>query len=150
MTPDLILGIDPGQAGGFALLTLSGEIVAVWPMPETERDVCEGISEFAPRIATVALEKVNAFTGKDRTRGVASTAKFMQGYGFLRGVLTVLQLRVEDIRPQVWQQSLGCLTGGKKAVTRQKAQQLFPRCHVRITNKIADALLIAEYARRQN
>ncbi len=146
MTPELICGIDPGQSGGIALLTRSGEIVGVWPMPETEAETVEILAEFAPRIAVVALEKVGVMPGQ----GIASSGKFMRSYGFLRGVLAALLLRREDVRPQVWQQALGCLTKGKKAVSRQKAQQLFPKCPVRITDKIADALLIAEHQRRQN
>lgn len=145
MTPGLYCGIDPGQNGGIAILDGKGDIVGVWPMPETEHEVCELLSEFAPRLVLVMLEKV----GPMPKQGIASTAKFMQGYGFLRGVLTALMVRRDDVRPQVWQQALGCLTGGKKAVSRQKAQQLFPRCNVRITDKIADALLIAEFGRRK-
>src|SRR4030095_8120640 len=133
------------MSGGMAILTREGEIVGVWPMPETEHEIVELIAEFSPRIAIVALERVGVMPGQ----GIASTAKFMRSYGFLRGVLAALLIRREDVRPQVWQQALGCLTGGKKAITRQKAQQLFPKCHVRITDKIADALLIAEHQRRQ-
>lgn len=145
MTPDLIAGIDPGLSGGIAILTLSGDIVGVWPMPETESEIAELIAEFAPRLTIVLLEKV----GPMPKQGIASTAKFMKSYGFLRGVLAALLVRRDDVRPQEWQKALGCLTGGKKAISRQKAQQLFPKCPVRITDKIADSLLIAEYGRRK-
>lgn len=145
MTPDLIAGIDPGQSGGIAILTFTGEIVAVWPMPETEHEVIQGLAEFQARLAVVALEKV----GPMPKQGVASVFKFGRSYGFLRGALTAMLIRVEDVRPQEWQKALGCMSGGKKAVTRQKAQQLWPKCYRRITDKIADALLIAEWARRQ-
>lgn len=144
MTPELYCGVDPGASGGIAILDRDGGIVGVWPMPETEHETVEIFAEFAPRLAVVALEKVGAMPGQ----GIASTAKFMRHYGFLRGVLATMLLRREDVRPQVWQQALGCLSGGKKAVTRQRAQQMFPKCHVRITDKLADALLIAEWARR--
>ncbi len=145
MTPDLIAGIDPGLSGGIALLTLQGEIVGVWPMPETEHEQVELISEFAGRIAVVALEQVGVMPGQ----GIASSGKFMRGYGFLRGILHTLLIRTEDVRPQTWQKALGCMSKGNKAVTRAKAQQLFPRCPVRITDKIADALLLAEFQRRR-
>lgn len=41
---------------------------------------------------------------------------------------------------------MGCLTNGDKNITKQRAQQLFPSA--KVTHKIADALLLAEYCRR--
>jgi len=52
----------------------------------------------------------------------------------------------QAIAPGVWQRNMGCLSGGDKKVTYRKAQELFPK--IRITHAIADACLIAEYARR--
>jgi len=40
------------------------------------------------------------------------------------------------------------MTGGDKNVSKRRAQELFPE--IKITHAIADALLIAEYARRTN
>lgn len=142
MTPDLLMGIDPGKSGGIALLTLQGEFVEAFPMPETERDTAEIFTEFGPRISVCAIERLQPMF---KTSKVAMF-KLGQSYGFLRGLLIVLQIRFEEIRPQVWQKGLACLSGGKKAVTRARAQQLWPK--QKITNKTADSLLIAEYLRR--
>ena len=59
---------------------------------------------------------------------------------------TLLQDPFEEVAPQVWQKVLGCLSRGDKNVTKAKAQQLFPA--IKVTHAIADALLLAEYARR--
>lgn len=111
-------------------------------MPETERDTADILSEFGPRIAVCAIERLQPMF---KTSKVAMF-KLGQSYGFLRGLLIVQQIRFEEIRPQVWQKGLACLSGGKKAVTRARAQQLWPK--QKITNKTADSLLIAEYMRR--
>ena len=78
--------------------------------------------------------------------GVRSAFTFGQSFGMAEMLLTCLGIPFERGRPQVWQRSLGCLTGGDKNVTKRRAQQLFPG--VRITHANADALLIAEYGRR--
>jgi crossover junction endodeoxyribonuclease RuvC len=79
-------------------------------------------------------------------QGVSSTFKFGVNYGFLRGMLTAHKIPFEEVTPQKWQKAMGCLSKGNKNVTKAKAQQLFP--NLKITHKVADALLIAEYCRR--
>lgn len=138
----LYLGIDPGKSGAMALLQANGDLVEVFPIPDTERDVVDLLGEFSTRVKMCFLEKVNAMP----KQGVTSTFTFAQGYGLLRGILLAFQVRFDDVRPQVWQKALGCLSGGDKNVTKSKAQQLFP--DRKITHAIADALLIAEYCRR--
>jgi hypothetical protein len=78
--------------------------------------------------------------------------KFGRGFGFLLGCLQTLGYRVELIRPQAWQKclSLGTRNGGSKTEWKNKlkaeAQRLFPS--VNVTLKTADALLLLEFARR--
>jgi hypothetical protein len=61
-------------------------------------------------------------------------------------LLTGEEFPFEEVSPQKWQKAMGCMTKGDKNVSKAKAQQLFPQ--LKITHAIADALLIAEYARR--
>ena len=70
---------------------------------------------------------------------------FGQGYGFLRGLLTAYRIPFQTVSPSTWQKALGCLTKGDKSVTRRKAQEMFPS--VEVTNRNADALLLAWYAK---
>ncbi len=132
----IVVGIDPGQSGGIAFI---GNEVMAYKMPETERDIydlLEGCGE-----AVVFLEKVHTMKGQ----GIASSGKFMQGYGFLRGIVTALKYPLHDVTPQRWQKTLGCRSGGDKNITKGKAQQLFP--HLKVTHNVADALLIAYYGK---
>jgi Holliday junction resolvasome RuvABC endonuclease subunit len=136
----VIIGIDPGQAGGIAFIFDNGNAEA-HKMPETERDIYD-LLEPSFEGQFVFLESVHSMPGQ----GVSSTFKFGKGYGFLRGIICALKYPLHDVTPQAWQKALGCMSKGDKNTTKQKAQQLFP--HLRITHATADALLIAEYGRR--
>jgi crossover junction endodeoxyribonuclease RuvC len=97
-----------------------------------------------PPIDTVAaIEQVHAMP----KQGVASSFKFGQSYGFLRAMLIAFGIRFESVTPGKWQRELGCLSRGRKNVTKAKAQETFPG--VKCTHAISDALLLAAYARRR-
>lgn len=134
----IIGGIDPGINGGIAIS--SGDNMYAYKMPETEKDICELILTYP--LKAIFLESVHSMPGQ----GVASSFKFGRGYGFLRGIITALEIPLHDVSPQKWQKFIGCLTKGDKNVSKQKAQQLFPK--LKITHATADAILIAEYGRR--
>lgn len=148
---DLYLGIDPGQSGGLALLDRKGAVVDVSKMPDTEGDLVEYLREFGPRIYMAALENVHSFPGQ----GVSSSFKFGVGYGGLRVGLLSHRIPFFTIPPQRWQKEFGCIVKGregrgtaeKKQQTKARAQELFPS--QRITHSTADALLLAEFCRRQ-
>jgi len=152
------LGIDPGESGAAVLLydgstyspsevqvdkifTFKGqsidEVVAA-----IEAMGCRHIS----RIGSVscALEQLHAYP----KRGSIGNFKLGRHYGMLQASLTAFGIDFVEVTPQKWQKALGCLTGGNKNVTKKKAQELFP--DVKVTHAIADALLLAEYARRKH
>lgn len=136
------LGIDPGASGGIAVIWANGQASA-HKMPETEDDVIEAIEEIASSNDVFAvIEKVHSMP----KQGVASSFAFGVSYGGLRMALAALKIRREHVTPQKWQKELGCLTKGDKNVSKRRAQELFPK--IKVTHAIADALLIAEYARR--
>lgn len=138
------VGIDPGQSGGIAVIFPDGNATA-WKMPETDKDIWEALTGWPAEAGEIfaLIETVHAMP----KQGVASTFKFGMGYGALRMALIASGIRHEGVRPQAWQKELGCLTGGDKNVSKARAQQLFPS--LKITHALADALLIAEYARRK-
>jgi len=136
-----IIGIDPGQSGGIAILR-DGTTEA-YKMPETPRSIADFLEGFQGDSDTFAfLEKVHAMP----RQGIASTAKFMRGVGVLDGILTAYEIPFDEVTPQRWQKEMGCMTKGDKNVSKRRAQQLFPM--LKITHALADALLIAEYGRR--
>jgi len=140
-----IIGIDPGASGGIAWITDGKPCVE--KMPDTLQDLwelIENITGALPHKCKAYLEQVHSMPGQ----GVASSFKFGQGYGALEMALTAAGIPFERVTPQKWQKALGCLTKGEKNVSKRKAQELFPT--MKVTHATADALLIAEYGRRNN
>ena len=138
------IGIDPGISGGIAII---GDGIQPWDvkMPETERDIWDTIralKSWSDREAFATIERVHAMPGN----GAVSMFNFGGNYKALRMALIASEIPFDGVTPQAWQKALGCLTKGDKNVSKAKAQELFPS--LRITHYIADALLIAEFARR--
>lgn len=147
------LGIDPGANGGMALLSDSGYVLFASKFPETHRDLWDvldcWVREYADsRKWHCLIEKV----ASSPQMGVVSAFTFGKNYGVLLGLLTASGIPFEYVYPSKWQKHFGCQSGrknfkgGDKNVTKRKAQELFPG--EKITHAVADALLIAEYARR--
>ena len=145
MNMHVFLGIDPGASGGIASLAVEGgQDLIAWKMPETERDTWQ-LFRFGAREVPVVLAVIEHVHSMPK-QGVASSFKFGRSYGFLRACLIASEIPFEEVSPQKWQKELGCLSHGDKNVTKRRAQQLFPA--LKITHATADAILLAEYARR--
>lgn len=137
-----IMGIDPGKSGGIAVL--GGESPVALKMPDTVGDLVDALRSLVVSGVRMAyVERV----GVTPQMGVVSAGTFMRGVGNIEAACQALGIRLEWIAPGKWQRELGCLTRGDKNVSKRKAQELFPT--LRITHAIADALLIAEYGRRE-
>jgi len=153
----IIIAIDPGVSGGIAV-TAFGKTVC-HSMPVTEGDRLELIRELK-RTADVdgedclcVLEEVNGFVGKAQPG--SAMFKFGEGYGFLKGVVQALGIRLVLVRPQVWQKVFGLGTASRcasksewKNKLKAEAQRRFP--DLTVTLQTADALLILEWALRAN
>jgi len=145
---DLFIGIDPGKSGGVGFIFDRSAVAT--PMPTTERDIYGLLanmqSSHAPR---AIIEKVHSMP----KQGVVSSFTFGRNYGFLRGCLVALNISFREVPPQAWQRYLE-IPKRKKDETQPQfkrrlvvvAQQMFP--HLKLTQKTADAVLIAEYCRR--
>ena len=139
----LFMGIDPGYSGAVVVVDHKSVLVDCIRLSETEHDVSDFIAEYAEDVAFATLEKVNAMP----RQGVSSTFKFGTSYGFCRALLVCHRIRFETTAPGVWQKNMGCLSKGDKNVTKAAAQRLFPE--EKVVHATADAMLIAEYARRK-
>jgi Holliday junction resolvasome RuvABC endonuclease subunit len=155
--PRLYLGIDPGKSGGVACVHEDGRPFRWAPMPETESDIYAFLLDVGTASrheeghiqVVAAIEKVQPgglTRGTTGHMGAKSSFVFGYGVGVLKMALIAAEIPFDEVRPQVWQASLGCLTKGDKNVSKARAQQLFPG--VKCTHAIADALLIAEWCRR--
>jgi crossover junction endodeoxyribonuclease RuvC len=132
------IGIDPGKNGAIAFIADGAMIVH--SMPKTPRDMWVLLSPFEG--SRCVLEKVASMPGQ----GVKSMFTFGRYYGMAEGIVAAAGLRTELVKPERWQTALGCLSGGNKAVTHERARLLFPG--VVIHKYAADAVLLAEYCRR--
>lgn len=136
------LGIDPGVSGGLALIDQHAKILWAVKMPtfNAEKVVllqrAMGMGRVFP-----ALERVHS----SPQMGVVSAFTFGRGYGQLEMLLIASGLEWTNPTPQAWQKALNCRTRGDKTVSLKAARTLFGPG---VNHTTADALLLAEYARR--
>ena len=150
------IGIDPGTAGGVAVINRGGTVAWLRRIPQEEQDIWDLIEALPVGGAIVGLEQVSARPARDaygRTvQGIKSTWTFAQNYGFLRACLVAAELKFVDINPKTWQGGMGLKAPKKESYQQRKkrlkeaAETLFPDFN--ITMKNCDALLIAEFLRR--
>ena len=115
--------------------------VSLW-LSVTEIVVSVFVDDFTHEFTSGVLQRVRAMP----RQGVSSTFKFGTSYGFCRGLLVSFSVPFEDVTPWKWQRELKCLSKGDKNVTKAAAQRLFP--DQKVVHATADAMLLAEYARR--
>jgi crossover junction endodeoxyribonuclease RuvC len=167
----IFCGVDPGLTGALCVLDSETKEVSFVDTPVVEvrvgkkmkhqqdvyaivrilRSICTG------KDAMVVIEKVNAMpgAGADGTRqsmGATSAFNFGLGYGEWLGILAALEIPHQQVHPATWKDAVmqGCTK--EKDSSRVKAMQLFPKTAKDLARKKdhgrADALLIAEWARR--
>lgn len=138
----MYFGIDPGKSGAIAAL-LDDDPIEVIKLDQTEHDVAEWLIEQCQRTMYIfaILERAQAFP----SQGVVSMFNYGANYGFLRGLLTAIEIPFDTVTPAKWQIALKCRTKGDKNVTKAKAQQLFPGYEW--THATSDAVLLAYYGR---
>ena len=147
----IIVGIDPGNNGGIALLhgdrliyadhlpivgkTLSGHLLNNW-FADIEPDTP----------AMVVVEQVHAMP----KQGVSSTFNFGKAVGIIEGVIAARGLPITWVTPQRWKKLMGVTAD--KNTSRQLAINLWPeQAHLFARVKDVDraeAALIAEWYRR--
>ena len=160
------VGIDPGVGGGLAVVSRDGKWANAIAMPSAEAEVWKWfgqVIQISGRLFTFGcIELVGGYVGSynreegdDGSKSNPGSAMFVfgQSYGALRMALVAAEIPFEAVRPQAWQKELGIMRTGEVGVTQWKnrlkleAQRLFP--DIKVIKKTADALLIAEYARRK-
>jgi crossover junction endodeoxyribonuclease RuvC len=149
----MIVGIDPGLAGGYAML---GNMVLVDDLPihaaqhgakakvrneldlHTFRDI---LAEHT--IEHVFIERVAARPGQ----GVTSVFRFAEAAGALYGLMVGLGLPVTFVTPQIWQRHHGI--GPSPDAACQRATQLYPQLAGKLAKRRdqhrADAILLASF-----
>lgn len=160
----IVMGVDPGSAGGIVLIDEQGIIVDMYTMPKNGSDVdyrmlSEIFSKYKNDNITVGIEEVHAIFGAS----AKATFNFGYIYGFLNALLVANGIRYINIPPKKWQKYIwtnndivfkinGKKTTNTKATSLNAAGRLFPKESFRATKKsttphdgLVDAALIAYY-----
>lgn len=157
------IGIDPGLDGAMALIDDQKNCAVVYDAPtltvstrdkdRREYSLSALTNLLAPyaRSATeckAAIELVGAMPGQ----GVTSMFRMGFGLGIWEASLAAFAIPYTRVAPQKWKKAMLVGVGVEKEASRLRAQQLFP--YVSLARKKdhgrAEALLIAEYLRRQH
>ena len=119
-------------------------------IPFSETDYINAIKVVPSELAVACVEHVSAMPGQ----GVTSMFNFGQNFGYIKGLLEAFQIPYELVRPQKWKKEFG-ITGDKNSSV-EVCKRLFPGVSLRRTERcrkdddgMAEALLMAEYARRR-
>lgn len=138
------IGIDPGKSGGIAVI--DGEEKNTYPYSD-EKLISIAIST---KNSVACVEKVGAMPGQ----GVVSMFSFGKSAGFIEGVLQALGIPYQLIPPQKWKKEFSL--NSEKGKSIEVCKKLFPGINLLATQRcrkehdgMAEALLIAEYARRK-
>lgn len=137
-----ILGIDPGVTGAIGMVE---PCVETWDMPATPLDLALLLRTFDPATTRVYVEEVHPMP----KNGSIASFKLGQSFGGLMATLATLGFPTHTVSPAKWKRAMG--VDADKNRTRAKAQQMFPTADLRRVKDHgrAEALLIAEYGRRQ-
>lgn len=153
----IFYGIDPGVNGGIAKLGSPHEEVELYSFQDLT--IGEMVTLFRETFAghtvkfSVMVEQLQPLPSF--IRGCKASWVLAENYSMIKTLLTVHYAVFQLVRPSVWQAEFGLVIPksktkkkvDKKKLNREKAQALFPRTSG-ISKETADALLIAEYARR--
>lgn len=148
-------GIDIGLHGAIARLSTDGTIV-IFDMPTVKaRRNDYDLSELTEILRStdrtnshIIAEAVHSMPAQS-SQGTFSLGR---GRGILEGILVALELPYSLVDPAKWKREMG-LSGKTKGDSYLLAIQLFPSATTTIKKSQdgrAEALLLAEYARRRN
>lgn len=149
------IGIDPGLSGGLAFVH-SGGVLATFVMPVLGKEIdfvkLTELLAGVPSLSHVFLERAQAFP----KMGVCSAFNYGASYWGVRAICAALKLPYTLVAPVKWHKALVVGDAGEpKDRAARTCRQLFPAVTLTVGKGrkphegIVDALLIAEYGRRQ-
>lgn len=143
----IYIGIDPGKSGAMAVITANAHVYITPFEPDAYRMELEKWRYGEPRCC---LERVGAMP----KQGTSSTFAFGENFGFIQGMLTAFSIPFQLVPPRKWKGEFGLNSDKQRSI--DVCRRLFPGVDLRRTDKcrtdddgMAEALLMAEYARRR-
>lgn len=162
------VGIDPGKTGAIGWIHPDGTAGACptpilefsngkWDFDKDEMiAILAATSQYDPNPPFVAIEKVNAAPMRGRKQGAAGMFGFGRGVGLWLGYLSVMAIPFVEVDPRRWKKVVLSGTAKDKAAAIDFAARFFPAVSLlakprsRVpSDGMADALCLAEYARRE-
>jgi hypothetical protein len=155
----LVCGIDLGLEGGVAFMDLAGDEVWAAAMPTRKNshggkdvDVLalrvilrdQTRDRGCERLTRVVIEHTHAF-GKERPKSIFS---FGRGTGRVQALLELEGYGYEEVQPTAWKKVVLAGTKRDKAAAIGWVRGRWPRLMTQDKDGIADAVCLAEYARR--
>lgn len=158
----VFVGVDPGSSGGVAAIDSRGLFLDAFPMPDDYLTMLNlidvlGRGTGGSQERRAVVERVSA----SPLMGVVSAFSFGRNVGALRMALVASRIPFDEVTPVTWLRAMGLLApvgergkhgeidkgkGRDKRISKALAARLFPDATV--THATAEALLLAEYARR--
>jgi len=148
----IYVGVDPGQKGGYAVISTSetGQAVFAYPWDDTFFVAeMQALSRMGNGIVA-AVEKVGAMPGQ----GVTSMFNFGKNAGYIEGVLSGLGIPYQLVPPAKWKKEFS-LIGKDKQASIITCRKLFPELDLKRTERcrtesdgLAESTLLACYAMR--
>lgn len=117
----IVLGIDPGKQGAFAVYDTAEHVVETYDMPDT----IDGRRDLLSRIGLVNVAWVER-PFYPRQIGVKHVATIAEAYGILLACLHFAGIPTRLVDPSVWKKHLRL--GSDKAASRQLASLTWPDC----------------------
>lgn len=150
----IYIGVDPGsRTGAYAALDDNGNR---WTVPWDNDSFAlsmRAITTLRDRHGEelmAVVEKVGAMP----KQGISSTWVFAENYGYIQGVLHALKIPFQLVPPRVWKKEFSLTSDKSKSI--EVCHRLFPDVSLKRTERsrvddsnLAEALLMAEYARRK-
>lgn len=145
--PIAYIGIDPGMTGAIAVIHEEGQLVENWPGDEVAASELVRSLCLEYHILRAAIEDLGAGPPK----GKLGFVKLSENKGIWRGIMASHGIPYQLVRPQVWMKGLVPKRNSEDKPSLAVARRLFPNMelHRKSDHNRADALLIADWVRRQ-
>jgi len=149
----IIAGVDPGFSGAIVLLENDNKIFSLFDMPvitvgkkkELDGALLAGI--FRDTVAHAYIEKAQSMPGQ----GIASTGRYMESYGRIRGICEGLGIPYTLVHPRTWKKVMMPDMPKEKGASIQRVKQLYPDIDLprKKDHNKCDALLLSLYGLKQ-
>lgn len=148
----IAIGIDPGKSGALAVMYIdeNNEPIRYKVIPFDAAEYRDILATCVDSRVVCCVEKVGAMPGQ----GVVSMFNFGHNLGLIEGLLQAYKIPYQLVPPQKWKKEFS-LSGDKQA-SIDVCKKLFPHINLLPTPRcrkendgMAEALLMAEYARRR-